>query len=135
MPIPGEIKGQKYISLTSFRRTGIPVATPVWFAEQDGKLWVMTRNDSGKYRRIRNNPQVRVAPCTIRGKAIGSEFDGSARVLPTESWAPARTAIRRKYWLARIPFLWSKQNVYLEIDISTSVSPNLQTARPGEERP
>ena len=68
MPIPPEIQGRKYISLTTFRKTGQAVPTPVWFGEDDGKLYVMSRSDSGKSKRVRNNPQVRVAPCTMRGK-------------------------------------------------------------------
>ncbi|MGH9511828.1 MAG: PPOX class F420-dependent oxidoreductase [Terriglobales bacterium] len=117
MPVPAEIHGQKYISLTTFRKSGTAISTPVWFAEQDGKLYVMTRNDSGKYKRIRNNPAVKVAPCTIRGKATGPEFAAVARILPPENWPKARDAIGRKYLLARFPF-WSKQNEYLEIQIT-----------------
>ena len=71
----------KYISLATFRKTGEAVYTPLWFAEQDGKLYVMTRNDSWKYKRIRNNPNVRVAPSTIRGRIIGPELPARARVL------------------------------------------------------
>jgi len=74
------------------------------------------RNDSGKYKRIRNNPQVRVAPCTIRGKIIGPEFAATARILPKEDWPRAQALIERKYWLARIfSFLKNKKNVYIEI--------------------
>ena len=47
----------KYISLATFRKNGEAVYTPLWFAEQDGKLYVMTRDDSWKYKRIRNNSQ------------------------------------------------------------------------------
>jgi PPOX class probable F420-dependent enzyme len=112
--IPPDIQGKKYISLTTFRRTGVPVATPVWFGEEDGKLYVMTRSDSGKYKRIRNDSQVRVAPCTIRGKVTGPEFAAAARVLPAEEAGKGRRAVRKKYWLARLPG-WSKQNIYLEI--------------------
>ena len=113
--IPGEIRGQKYISLASFRKNGAAVYTPVWFAEDDGKLYVMTRNDSGKYKRIRNNPQIKIAPCNIRGKITGAEFPARARILPPEEWERARKAIRTKYWLTRIPFLWSKNNIFLEL--------------------
>src|SRR3954453_9907849 len=74
MPIPPEIRGQKYISLTTFRKNGSPVQTPVWFGEKDERLYVVTRNDSGKLKRIRNNAQARVAPCTIRGAITGPEF-------------------------------------------------------------
>jgi uncharacterized protein len=115
MPIPPEVRGQKYISLTTFRKNGIAVATPVWFGEKEGKIYVVIRGDSGKYKRIRNNPQVRMSPCTIRGKVTGPEFAGTARLLPTEDWAHARQTINRKYWLARISAPWSKGSVYVEI--------------------
>ena len=118
MAVPSEIKGQKYISLASFRKNGDPVHTPVWFGEKDDKLYVMTRSDSGKYKRIRNNPRVGVAPCTMRGKITGPEFAATARMLPSVDWPWARKTIERKYWLARIPFFWSKQNVYLEIEVA-----------------
>jgi len=83
MSIPPEIHGRTYISLASFRRNGAAVPTPIWFGEKDGKLYVMTRSDSGKYKRIRNNPHVRIAPCTVRGKITGPEF-AAARSLPLE---------------------------------------------------
>src|SRR5436309_1575592 len=98
--IPAEIQGQKYISLTTFRKSGAAVATPVWFGEQDGKLFVMTRSDLGKTKRIRNNPQVRVAPCTMRGRVTGPEFPAKARILHPQEHATARQTINRRYWLA-----------------------------------
>jgi uncharacterized protein len=116
--IPSEIRGQNYISLTTFRKNGVGVPTPVWFGEDDTKLYVMARGDSGKVKRLRNNPQVRVAPCTIRGKIKGPEFSGVARILLPQDSPRARAAVRKKYWLARVSFLWSKQNVYLEVLIS-----------------
>lgn len=116
MPIPSEIHGQKYISLATFRKNGEAVRTPVWFAESEDKLVFMTRNDMWKYKRIRNNPNVTVAPCTIRGKVTGPEFKGTARVLPQNDWERARKAIRSKYLLARLP-IWRKNNEYLEIDL------------------
>jgi PPOX class probable F420-dependent enzyme len=115
--IPKELLHQNYLSLTTFRKSGVAVATPIWFAEVDGKLYFMSRGDSGKCKRIRNNPNVKVAPCTIRGKVTGPEFPAAVRILPPQDWERARNAIRVKYWLARVPFLWSKQNVYLEISI------------------
>ena len=114
-PIPPEIHGQKYICLTTFRKNGAGVSTPVWFGEDDGKLYVMTRSDSGKYKRLRNNPRVQIAPCTMRGKIKGPQFSATVRILPPDQWAHPKQTIHRKYWLARVPFLWSKNNVYLEI--------------------
>lgn len=115
--LPSELQHQKYLSVATFRRNGTAVHTPLWFAEEDGKIYVMTRSDSGKYKRIRNNPAVRVAPSTVRGKITGPEFPGHARVLPPEEWARARKLLAAKYWLMRLPFLWSKKNVFLEITL------------------
>lgn len=117
MAIPLEIAGQKYISLTTFRKSGVAVQTPVWFGEDGGKLYVMSNHDAGKAKRIRNNPKVKVAPCTIRGKITGPEFDAVARILPPEESPRGRAAVRRKYWLARMPW-WRKSNVYLEIEVA-----------------
>ena len=115
MAIPPEIRNKKYLSLTTFRKNGAGVQTPVWFGEENGKIYIMTRSDSGKYKRLRNNPQVRIAPCTVRGKVTGPDFAATARILPTEDWPRAMLTIRGKYWLARLP-IWSKKNVCLEID-------------------
>jgi PPOX class probable F420-dependent enzyme len=116
MPIPREIRQQKYISLSTFRKSGVAVPTPVWFGELDDKLYVMSRSDSGKYKRILNNSQVRIAPCTVRGKITGPEFAAVARILLPEDWPRARASIEKKYWLTRVPFVWSKKNIYVEID-------------------
>jgi PPOX class probable F420-dependent enzyme len=116
--IPAPIQGQKYISLTTFRKTGKGVATPVWFGEEDGKLYVMTRSDMGKTKRIRNNPKVRVAPCTMRGTVTGAELGATARILPAEEHERARQAINRKYWMARIPLIWARTDTYFEISFA-----------------
>jgi PPOX class probable F420-dependent enzyme len=113
--IPPEIRGQKYISLTTFRKTGAAVATAVWFGEQDDKLYVMTRSDMGKTKRIRNNSQVRVAPCTIRGKVTGPEFAATARLLPPDDFARARKPIDRKYLMARLTSPFSRADAFVEI--------------------
>jgi uncharacterized protein len=117
MPIPAEIHGQKYISLATFRKTGVPVYTPIWFAENDGKLYFMTNSKLGKVKRLRNNPSVKIAPCTIRGKITGPEFAASARLLPNEEAPRIRRAINAKYWLARLPFIWRNTDTYVEIAV------------------
>ncbi|HKC70553.1 MAG TPA: PPOX class F420-dependent oxidoreductase [Terriglobales bacterium] len=108
------VAGTKYLSLASFRKNGQAVRTPLWFAEQGGKLYFMTRDDSWKYKRIRNNPRVLVAPCTMRGRITGPDVEGRARILEPWEFPVARRALQRKYWLMRLPF-WSKHNVFLEI--------------------
>jgi len=113
--IPPSIRGQKYISLTTFRKNGVAVATPVWFGEGGNKLYVMTRSDLGKTKRIRNNPSVRVAPSTIRGKVTGAEFLASARILPPAEHSQARRTINQKYWAARLPWIWHRTDTYIEL--------------------
>jgi PPOX class probable F420-dependent enzyme len=117
MPIPHEISQQRYISLITFRKNGVPVPTPVWFGEQNDRLYVMTRTISGKYKRIRNNPQVKIAPCTIRGKVTGPEFAATARILPQNDWPMARKTITDKYLLARLSSPWSKADAFFEIEV------------------
>jgi PPOX class probable F420-dependent enzyme len=113
--IPLTMRGQKYLSLTTFRKNGTKIATPVWFGEDGDKLYVMTRSDMGKTKRVRNNPQVIVAPCTIRGKVTGPEVAALARILPPQEHAHARQTINRKYWLARVSSIWSRADVFLEL--------------------
>jgi PPOX class probable F420-dependent enzyme len=113
--VPPEIAGQKYMSLATFRKSGAAVRTPVWFGERDGKLYVMSRSDSGKFKRIRNNPRVKIAPCSMRGQVTGPEFEATARILPPAEGKHARDLVKRKYWAARIPLIWSRTDGYLEI--------------------
>lgn len=116
--IPTAIQGQNYVSLTTFRKTGAAVATPVWFGEQDGKLYIMTISKSGKVKRIRNNPQVRVAPCTMRGKVTGPEFAATARLLPPEDHLRARQTVNRKYLMARLTSPFSRADAFVEISFA-----------------
>jgi|ERR1700677_867939 PPOX class probable F420-dependent enzyme len=116
--VPAEIHSQRYISLATFRKNGVAIHTPIWFAEENNKLYLMTNSKSGKVKRIRNNPQVKIAPCTIRGKITGPEFAATARILPPGECAQARELIRAKYWLFRVPFLWRNPHTYLEITAS-----------------
>ena len=113
--IPSEIHGQKYISLATFRKNGAAVYTPIWFAEQNGRLYFMTSSKTGKYKRIRNNPRAKIAPCTVRGKITGPEFPATVRILSPEEFQKARQLINAKYWLARLPFLWRNTDACLEI--------------------
>ena len=115
MSIPVEFADQKYLSLATFRKTGVPVRTPVWFVENEGKLYLFTNPKSGKVKRIRNNPRVRIAPCTMRGRVTGPEFEATARILPSSEAAHGFSLMKRKYWLMRIPFLWSKDSIFIEL--------------------
>ena len=93
---------QKYISLTTFRRTGAAVATPVWFVRLEDTLYVYSDATVGKVKRIRYNSQVQVAVCTMLGRVKGLTITSVARIVtdPQEQ-ARAKAALDAKYWMAR----------------------------------
>jgi len=91
------LRGHKYISLTTFRKSGKTVSTPIGFAEENGKFYASTRSHSGKVKRIRNNPNVQVAPCTQRGKLLGSAMEGVARILPADHEEHVKAVLKRRY--------------------------------------
>ncbi len=98
LPTFRAIEGEAYVSLTTFRRDGQGVATPVWFAKEGETLYIFTGTTAGKVKRLRRQPRVTVAPCTMRGAVTGPTLVGTARILddPAEI-ARAKAAIRRRY--------------------------------------
>jgi PPOX class probable F420-dependent enzyme len=86
-----------YVSLTTFRRTGVPVSTPVWAAPDGDTLVVWTRTDSGKVKRLRHTTRVTLAPCTFRGRVEGPAVDGVAGFVSHAEWPGALAALRRAY--------------------------------------
>lgn len=92
------------MNLTTFRKNGLPVSTPVWFSEVEGRLYVYTGRYTGKAKRIRNDGGVRVGPCNARGKPLGPETAGVARLLPPEESAVAEESLNRKYGLQKRAF-------------------------------
>jgi uncharacterized protein len=92
----------KYLSITSFRRDGTGVATPVWFVQDAGRLLVETDASSYKVRRIRHNPSVAVAPCTATGRLLGEPAPARAELLPDSELAQVQRLIARKYRVDRV---------------------------------
>jgi len=95
VPLPDS----EYVSLTTFRRSGAPVATPVWAARDGEDLVVWTRADSGKVKRLRHTSRVTVAPCDVRGRLRGPAVGAVAGFLPEAEWPRALAALRRRYGL------------------------------------
>lgn len=89
--------GDGYIVLTTYRKNGQAVPTTVWFAGDGARLYVTTNSQSGKARRIRNNPAVTVAASDQVGNIHGLTVPGQARVLAVDEQAVAITALRDKY--------------------------------------
>ena len=76
-----KIKSKKYILLVTYRKNNQPVKTPVWFIIKDDLVYVVTRDQTGKVKRLRNNNQVKFALCTISGKVTGEWISGTAKFL------------------------------------------------------
>jgi uncharacterized protein len=95
------LAGEKYINLESYRKNGQGVRTPVWFVESSSGdtsiLYVRTSDDTGKYKRIRNNPSVQIAPCNIRGSVKGEWVKGEARITSEEEKMKAFKMLEKKY--------------------------------------
>lgn len=89
----------KYIALTTFRRDGTPVSTPVWFVREGNALVVTTQGTSGKVRRIRANPSVTVGPCDMRGRPTGPAVEGRAVLADKGETARITSAISKRYGL------------------------------------
>jgi len=88
----------KYISIRSFRKSGVAVDTPVWGAAGNGRIYVTTPPDSGKGKRIRNNPQIEVAPCDMRGRLTGDFVPAEAQFTDdAATFATAMGLLKRKY--------------------------------------
>ena len=93
---------EQCIALTTFRRTGQTVTTPVWFAISLGTIYVETHADAGKLKRLRHTARVTLAPCTYSGKVTGSVSEGNARILTeSEESTAASVALAKKYGVMR----------------------------------
>ena len=114
------LKGFECLNLTTFRKSGTPVVTTVWFALEAGKLYIWTAQDSGKVKRIRNNPLVSVAPSSHMGKARGPAIAAVARILsPGEQETPERLMNSKYGWMKKLfELVWrlrGQPHVYLEL--------------------
>jgi len=120
------LEGKKYVSLETYRRNGAGVPTPVWFILQENHVFVWTISTSGKVKRMRNNPHVAVAPCTMRGEPQGPYVEGVATLSDDDSSQELRKAFKSKYGLMllldrAVPRLGKKEKrVFVSITLSGS---------------
>jgi len=93
------LTGHQYLSLTTFRKNGQPVPTPVWFAQEGDQLFILTLPGAGKVKRIQHTARVTVAPCDVRGNLLGDAVEAQAHILGTEEGTRANALLTRKYGL------------------------------------
>jgi PPOX class probable F420-dependent enzyme len=87
------------IVLVTFKRSGEAMPSPINYGVADGKLYVRTDASTGKAKRLRNNPQVVVVPCSLRGKPKGQAVSGLARILAESEHAHADEVIAANWSL------------------------------------
>ena len=91
------IQHQSYLLLTTFKRDGTAIPTPVWFAAAGGKLYVYSGKNAGKVKRIRATGRVEVCPCTMKGKPTGPAITGQGTVLEEDRGAFVHGLLKAKY--------------------------------------
>jgi len=109
--------GHKYLNLETFKKSGEGVKTPEWFAadpsasldSNDAKLYVYTIGVSGKVKRVRNNPRVKITPCDMRGKVLGEWAEARAEIVTGEEAARGMQLLNKKYfpWKQMLDFFAS----------------------------
>jgi len=92
-----ELNKARFVSLTTFRKTGVAVSTPVWIAQDGDDLVVTTPVGAGKLKRLRNNPLVEMRPCSRMGKVADGAPVVTAAASQEEETPAALDRIKRKY--------------------------------------
>jgi uncharacterized protein len=95
--VAGPLPDDEYTLLVTFRRDGRAVPTPVWGARDGERIVFATEERSPKVRRLRNRPDVRVAPCDSRGRPSGPPLAAVARVLDSADEDAAERVLDAKY--------------------------------------
>ena len=104
-----ELESKKCISLETYRKNNLPVRTPVWFVIKDDLVYVVTRDQTGKAKRLRNNLQVKIATCNFKGKVKGQWISGTAKILSEEETKEVVKWRNKKYgFMAKIAKFLSK---------------------------
>ena len=114
---------QQFMNVETYRKTGVAVQTPVWFVVVNGELCFTTETRSGKVKRLRRNPKVRVAPCKVNGELLGDWHDGTARFLSGDEILVVEKMFSRKYGLQKYWFdllgrLQRRERLFIAIQLA-----------------
>jgi len=115
-----EFRGHKHCLMVTYRRSGQPVPTPVWFGVADGKLYFRSEERVGKIKRIRSDGRVLVSPCDPRGKPLGMGVEARARILSPQEEGRAEAAIQSNFGFGRrmyeaVAMNLGPEGVYVEV--------------------
>src|SRR3954453_9606506 len=100
---------EKFVLLTTYRRDGRAVPTPLWVVPDDGGLGFWTVADSGKVKRIRNSGRVTLTACDMRGNPSGDSVEAVARIGEPADRARVAERLKKKYGvLGRLTLMGSR---------------------------
>ena len=104
-----EIDSEKCISLETYKENNQPIRTPVWFVIKKDLIYIVTRDQTGKVKRLRNNKKVKIATCTFKGKIIGKGVDGTAKMLADAESKEVEKWRNKKYgFMAKVAKVFSR---------------------------
>jgi PPOX class probable F420-dependent enzyme len=90
----------QYVALTTYRRDGTPVTTPVWAAAEGESLYLFSNAAAGKVKRLRNSSRAAIAPCTATGKVTGAQLPAEAFNLASDQMPKVWRLLMKKYGVA-----------------------------------
>jgi len=114
-----ELSEHKYINLETYRKNGQPVDTPVWFMIDNNLVYVVTSSETGKVKRLRNNPAVRIMPSGFRGEPKGEWIEGKARFAEGSEAERAIQLRKKRYGLqARLVGIIRNPSTVIAVELS-----------------
>ena len=101
---------QKYINLETYKKDGTSIRTPVWFVIDDDLIYVITRDSTGKVKRLKNNQDVQIVSCSFKGEPKNEWIKGKAEKITGKEADIAIKLRKKKYGMsARLIGLFTSQ--------------------------
>ena len=116
----------QYVALTTYRRDGTPVTTPVWAAAEGESLYLFTNANAGKVKRLRNSSRAAIAPCTATGKVTGTQLPAEAFNLASDQMPKVWKLLTKKYGMAaRLFVAYDRARALLRMQPSAGIEVRL----------
>jgi len=113
---------QKYINHETYKRDNTPIKTPVWFVIDNDLIYIITRESTGKVKRLKNNQNVRIVPCSFKGEIKSEWVNGKAQKIMGSEADKVIELRKKKYGFAvRLSGLFNSQKgnlVVYSIDLT-----------------
>ena len=116
------ILSAQYVALTTYRRDGTPVTTPVWAAAEGDSLYLFSNAAAGKVKRLRNSSRAAIAPCTATGKVTGTQLPAEAFNLTNDQMPKVWKLLTKKYGMAaRLFVAYDRMRALLRMQPSAGI--------------